>query len=90
MATKIRLKRMGSKRRPFYRLIVADGRSPRDGRFIEEIGIYDPLYGLDKTRIDEEKALRWLEMGAQPTETVKSLFKRVGIWDKRKNQQEVK
>jgi small subunit ribosomal protein S16 len=88
MATKIRLKRMGTKKKPYYRVVVADARSPRDGRFIEEIGTYDPVHGVDKTRIDEEKALRWLRNGAQPTDTVKSLFKQVGIWDKRSAQKE--
>jgi len=88
MATKIRLKRMGSKKRPYYRLVVADSRSHRDGKFIEQIGFYDPLHGLDKTKIDEEKALEWLRKGAQPTDTVKSLFKKVGIWEKRKEQKE--
>ncbi|NLJ99920.1 MAG: 30S ribosomal protein S16 [Clostridia bacterium] len=86
MATKIRLKRMGSKRRPFYRLVVADSRSPRDGRFIEEIGVYDPLHGLDRTKIDEERARKWLAQGAQPTDTVRSLFVRVGILNKSKGQ----
>lgn len=83
MATKIRLKRIGTKKKPFYRLVVADARSPRNGRFIEEIGIYDPVQGVDKAQIDEEKALGWLQKGAQPTDTVKSLFKKTGIWDKR-------
>ncbi|NLO89592.1 MAG: 30S ribosomal protein S16 [Clostridia bacterium] len=89
MATKIRLKRMGSKKRPFYRIVVADSRSPRDGRFIEQIGSYDPIHGLEKTKIDEEKAIEWLNKGAQPTDTVKSLFKKAGIWEKIKGQKEV-
>lgn len=89
MATKIRLKRMGSKKRPYYRIVVADSRSPRDGRFIEQIGSYDPIHGLEKTKIDEEKAIEWLNKGAQPTDTVKSLFKKVGIWEKIKGQKEV-
>lgn len=88
MATKMRLKRMGTKKKPYYRVVVADARSPRDGRFIEEIGVYDPVHGVDKTRIDEEKALRWLQNGAQPTDTVKSLLKQTGIWDKRGSQRE--
>jgi len=88
MATKIRLKRIGSKKKPYYRVVVADARSPRDGRFIEEIGVYDPVHGIDKTRIDEEKALRWLQNGAQPTDTVKSLFKQTGIWEKRSGRKE--
>lgn len=88
MATKMRLKRIGTKKRPYYRVVVADARSPRDGRFIEEIGTYDPVHGVDKTQIDEEKALRWLQNGAQPTDTVKTLLKKTGIWDKRGNQRE--
>lgn len=88
MATKIRLKRIGSKKKPYYRVVVADARAPRDGRFIEEIGVYDPVHGIDKTRIDEEKALRWLQMGAQPTDTVKSLLKQTGIWEKRSGRKE--
>lgn len=83
MATKMRLKRIGTKKRPYYRVVVADARSPRDGRFIEEIGVYDPVHGPEKTTIDEEKALYWLQNGAQPTDTVKTLLKRAGIWDKR-------
>lgn len=88
MATKIRLKRVGTKKRPYYRVVVADARSPRDGRFIEEIGIYDPIHGIDKVKIDEEKVLRWLQTGAQPTDIVKVLLKRTGIWDKRSSQKE--
>jgi len=88
LATKIRLKRMGSKKKPFYRLVVADSRAPRDGRFIEEIGYYDPLRGVENTKIDEEKALKWLANGAQPTDTVKSIFKRTGIWEKRHTQEQ--
>jgi len=80
---------MGSKKRPYYRIVVADSRSPRDGRFIEQIGSYDPIHGLEKTKIDEEKAIEWLNKGAQPTDTVKSLFKKVGIWEKIKGQKEV-
>ncbi|HBT20016.1 MAG TPA: 30S ribosomal protein S16 [Peptococcaceae bacterium] len=88
MATKIRLKRMGSKKRPYYRIVVADSRSPRDGKFIEQIGSYDPIHGLEKTKIDEEKAIEWLKKGAQPTDTVKSLFEKMGIWEKIKEQKE--
>ncbi len=80
MATKIRLKRMGSKKAPFYRLIVADARAPRDGRFIEEVGYYNPA--KKDLAIDEEKALKWLDNGAQPSETVKALFKKSGVLKK--------
>ncbi|KUG04606.1 ssu ribosomal protein s16p [hydrocarbon metagenome] len=79
MATKIRLKRMGAKKRPFYRVVVADSRSPRDGRFIEELGYYDPTTNPATVKIDEEKALKWLATGAQASDTVKSLFKKQGI-----------
>ncbi len=76
---KIRLRRMGRKKRPFYRVIVADSRSPRDGRFIEEIGYYDPLQDPAVIKIDEEKAKKWLNTGAAPTDTARSLLKRAGI-----------
>ncbi|MGI6734395.1 MAG: 30S ribosomal protein S16 [Anaerovoracaceae bacterium] len=79
MAVKIRLKRMGAKKKPFYRLVVADGRAPRDGRFIEEIGYYNPLKEPAEIKVDVEKAQKWLSNGAQPTDTVKRLFDRVGI-----------
>ena len=79
MATKIRLKRMGAKKAPFYRLVVSDSRYPRDGRFIEEIGYYDPTRDPAQIHIDAEKANQWLANGAQPSETVKSLFKKAGI-----------
>ena len=79
MAVKIRLKRMGQKKAPFYRIIVADSRSPRDGRFIEELGYYNPLTEPATVKIDEEKAAKWLSNGAQPTDTVKALFKKAGI-----------
>lgn len=85
MAVKLRLKRMGSKQRPFYRVIAADSRSPRDGRFIETIGTYDPIKGEDHIKIDEEKAIKWLNNGAQPTDTVKNLLSQTGIWAKFKN-----
>jgi len=78
MAVKIRLKRIGAKKNPFYRVVVADSRYPRDGRFIEEIGTYDPLTNPAKINIDVEKADKWLKNGAQPTDTVKSLLKRAG------------
>ncbi|MGI6224691.1 MAG: 30S ribosomal protein S16 [Peptococcales bacterium] len=79
MATKIRLKRMGAKKNPFYRLVVADTRSPRDGRFIDEIGTYNPTKEPALIDIDAEKAKKWIETGAQPSDTVKSLFKKAGI-----------
>ena len=81
MAVKMRLRRMGAKKAPFYRVIVADSRSPRDGRFIEEIGYYNPLTNPAEVKIDAEKAKKWLGNGAQPTETVKSLLKKSGIVD---------
>ncbi|MDN5346618.1 MAG: small subunit ribosomal protein [Clostridia bacterium] len=82
MATKIRLKRMGAKKTPFYRLVVADSRSPRDGRVIEEIGYYNPCRNPEEVNIDEEKALRWLITGAQPSDTARALLKKTGIWQK--------
>ncbi len=81
MAVKMRLTRMGAKKAPFYRVIVADSRSPRDGRFIEEIGYYNPLTNPVEIKIDAEKAKQWLGNGAQPTETVKALLKKSGIVD---------
>ena len=79
MAVKIRLKRLGSKKNPFYRVVVADERSPRDGRFIEEIGYYNPLTDPVDIKIDAEKATKWLNNGTQPTETVRSLLKKSEI-----------
>lgn len=79
MATKIRMRRMGAKKSPFYRLVVADTRSPRDGRFIEEIGYYDPTKDPVELKIDEERALKWLKDGVQTSETVRSLFNKAGI-----------
>ena len=79
MAVKIRLRRMGKKKAPFYRVVVADSRYPRDGRFIEEIGTYDPLKEEDSVKIDAEAAKKWIGNGAQPTDTVKSLLKKQGI-----------
>ena len=79
MAVKIRLRRMGQKKAPFYRIVVADSRSPRDGRCIEEIGTYDPNNDPSTYQIDEEKAKKWLANGAQPTETVARLLKNAGI-----------
>lgn len=79
MAVKIRLRRMGAKKSPFYRVVVADSRYPRDGRFIEEIGTYNPMTNPASIRIDAEKAKKWMATGAQPTDSVKSLLKRSGI-----------
>ena len=82
MAVKIRLKRMGAKKAPFYRLVVADSRSPRDGRFIETIGTYNPLVNPTEIKVDEEKTMKWLNNGAIPTDTVKNLFSKAGIMGK--------
>jgi len=78
VAVKIRLKRMGAKKKPFYRIVVADSRSPRDGRFIEEIGWYDPLKDPSEIKVDAEKAQSWIAKGAQPTDTVKKLLAKAG------------
>ena len=82
MSVRIRLKRLGAKKRPFYRVVVADQRSPRDGRFIENIGRYQPLDDPSVIVIDEERALHWLRVGAQPSNTVRVLMTKVGIWDR--------
>ena len=79
MAVKIRLKRMGQKKNPIYRIVVADSRSPRDGRFIEEIGTYDPNQEPSAFTVDEEAAKKWIANGAQPTETVEKILKLAGI-----------
>jgi small subunit ribosomal protein S16 len=79
MSVKIRLRRMGAKKAPFYRVVVADSRSPRDGKFIEEIGYYNPITEPAEVKIDAEKAKKWLDNGAQPSDTVKSLLKKSGI-----------
>ena len=79
---KIRLKRMGMKKNPFYRVVVADGRAPRDGRFIDEIGYYDPMKKPSLIKIDKEKALDWMQKGAQPTDSARSLLKRAGVLEK--------
>ena len=81
MAVKIRLKRMGAHKKPFYRVVVADSRAPRDGKFIEEIGYYNPLVDPAEIKIDGEKAKKWLGTGAQPTDTVKDLLKKSGIME---------
>ncbi len=79
MAVKIRLRRMGAKKAPFYRIVVADSRYPRDGRFIDEVGYYNPLTDPIDLKVDTEKVQKWISNGAQPTDTVKSLLKKAGI-----------
>jgi len=86
MAVKIRLKRMGAKKSPFYRIVVADARSPRDGRSIETVGTYNPLTQPATVNIDVEKALKWLTDGAKPSDTVRNLFSEQGIMEKFHNQ----
>ena len=81
MAVKIRLRRMGAKRAPSYRIVVADSRYPRDGRFIEEIGFYNPMANPAEVKVDAEKAKKWIVNGAQPTETVRDLLKKSGVID---------
>ena len=76
MSVKIRLKRMGAKKKPFYRIVVADSRCPRDGKFIEEIGIYNPISNPKEFRVDNEKAKQWIKNGAKPTDTVKALIEK--------------
>ncbi|WP_123040016.1 30S ribosomal protein S16 [Cohnella candidum] len=82
MAVRIRLKRMGAHKAPFYRVVVSDSRSPRDGRFIEEIGIYNPVAQSAQVQIDEEKALKWLQDGAQASDTVRNLLSKAGVLKK--------
>ncbi|SDX76298.1 SSU ribosomal protein S16P [Acetomicrobium thermoterrenum DSM 13490] len=82
MTVRIRLARHGRKKRPFYRLVVADSRSPRDGKFIEMIGTYNPLTDPADVKVNEERAMYWLKVGAQPSETARSLLRKVGVWDK--------
>ena len=79
MAVKIRLRRMGAKKAPFYRIVVADSRFPRDGRFIEEIGYYNPLENPSVVKVDADKTKEWIANGAQPTDTVKALLKKQGV-----------
>ena len=85
MAVKIRLKRMGAKKTPFYRIVAADSRSPRDGRYIEIIGTYNPVVEPAKVEINEELALKWLQTGAKPSDTVRNLFSKQGIMEKYHN-----
>lgn len=82
MALKIRLKRMGMKKAPFYRFVVAEAASPRDGRFVEELGYYDPTKNPAVINIDEEKALKWMKNGATPTDTVRAIFSKAGLLKK--------
>ncbi|CAK1231023.1 30S ribosomal protein S16 [Fructobacillus fructosus] len=82
MAVKIRLKRMGAKKRPFYRVVIADSRSPRDGRFIETVGTYNPITVPAEVKLDEEKIMGWLQNGAQPSDTVRNLLSKAGIMTK--------
>ncbi len=84
MSVKIRLRRMGSKKRPFYRLVVADSRSPRDGRFIEEIGYYNPISQPKELKVDVEAAKKWISNGAQPTSTAKRLLRESGALENKK------
>ena len=79
MAVRIRLKRMGAKKAPFYRIVVADSRSPRDGKFIEEVGYYDPTKEPAELKVNEELVQKWLKTGAQPSDTVKSLLKKANV-----------
>jgi len=90
MAVKIRLKRMGAKKSPFYRIVVADSRSPRDGRIIEEIGTYNPVAQPAQIAIKEELALKWLQDGAKPSDTVRNLFSTQGILEKFHNAKQSK
>ncbi|MGM9927488.1 MAG: 30S ribosomal protein S16 [Bacillus sp. (in: firmicutes)] len=90
MAVKIRLKRMGAKKTPFYRIVVADSRSPRDGRYIEVVGTYNPVAQPAKVEINEELALKWLQDGAKPSDTVRNLLSKEGIMEKFHNAKNAK
>jgi small subunit ribosomal protein S16 len=90
MAVKLRLKRMGSKKRPFYRIVAADSRVQRDGRIIEQVGTYNPITDPAEVKIDEEVALKWLRTGAQPSDTVKNLLSQHGIMTKFHNEKQGK
>lgn len=81
MSVKIRLKRMGAKKKPFYRIVIADSRCPRDGKFIEEIGYYNPLVEEKTVKVDSEKVQQWIKNGAKPTDTVDRLFKNNGVYE---------
>ena len=82
MAVKLRLIRMGSKKRPFYRVVAADSRYPRDGKFVEVVGTYNPVAQSDNIKVDDEKALKWLRNGAQPTDTVRDILSKAGVMKK--------
>lgn len=82
MAVKIRLRRIGAKKKPMYRLVIADSHAPRDGRFVETVGHYNPLVDPAEITVNEERIQQWLKWGAQPTDTVRSLLRRVGVWQK--------
>ena len=82
MAVKLRLMRMGSKKKPFYRVVAADSRYPRDGKFVEVVGTYNPVALTDNVKVDEEKALKWLRNGAQPTDTVRDILSKAGVMKK--------
>lgn len=82
MAVKLRLVRMGSKQKPFYRVVAADSRYPRDGKFVEVVGTYNPVALTDNIKVDDEKALKWLRNGAQPTDTVKDILSKAGVMKK--------
>ena len=90
MAVKLRLKRMGAKKQPFYRIVAADSRSPRDGRFIETVGTYNPLTSPAEIKIDKSLAMKWLENGATPTDTVRNLLSKAGIMSKFANRRQGK
>lgn len=86
MAVKLRLKRMGAKKKPYYRVVAADARSPRDGRFIEAVGTYNPLTNPAEIKMDEEKVMKWLNTGAKPSDTVRDILSKAGIMTKFHNQ----
>ncbi len=90
MAVKIRLKRMGAKKAPFYRIVVADSRSPRDGKVIEQVGTYNPLTNPAEVKVDEDLAIKWLGNGAIPTDTVKNLLSKAGVMEKYHNMRQGK
>ena len=87
MSVKIRMRRMGAKRKPFYRIVVADSRAPRDGRFIEEVGYYNPVSQPKELKLDEDKIFEWLKKGAQPSDTVRSLLSGAGLMAKLHDEQ---
>lgn len=88
MAVRIRLKRVGAKKQPHYRIVVADSRSARDGRFVEQVGHYDPLRNPPEIRVDSERTIGWLRKGAQPSESVRMLLRRAGVWEQWQQQRQ--